>query len=1756
MQVKKIKFMAIVAMVMFLISSPVFTSLAYANESKALSAEDVLGVKIPSSWGIIRDSYNSGTDKLIVNIQDAHCDSVAQENISKILDRLASDYRLRVVALEGASGRVKNPVLSFFPQENVKKEVSMYLVREGKLTGAEYIAITSDHGLKLYGVEDIRLYMDNLEAFQQSQPFKKEAKGYFAFLKQSLDKLKPYVYNDGLTEYDELESKYSRRRISFDEYVVDLFHLMQRHGLNKIEYPTFSELQKTVELEAKVDFQKADAERTGLITELAQVIVDKKDISALVEKSLNFKKGIISAGAFASYLKDLAFKIKLSMVDYPNFSAYEEYITKYEEVANESLFKELKQIKTDLKNVLYTDVDQRQLDVLYKNLDALVKLVDLKMVNEDIEYFFENRAQIKAEEFRKFIEPLAYKHKLSIKFPIKISYLDTYVPSWAKFYELADMRDIAFIEKTLKYMDIDDEDYAALITGGFHTEQLTKILKSRKISYLVITPRASANGDNAYLNIMQGGQTRLERFLTQLQSTLGIFVDIDQGDLEQSSLSDAQLTDLQSKKQGKLELQVASAATFMAVNVIAGSDNADGVDWVNVRTEVKAAMNTSLENAGISSEQSEHLGGIVDNVITSLQTQEQNGALQSSEGVITIDFGSDKVLVYNKGGAEGNKIAFVDRSNVKKTLAGGLTIDAGSPVALNLAQASEETTIADMLFSKMESSNMSFSDKVTVGTALNEASVMLISGAESKSDVLNALKVKLADAGLSENDINSFIASVVVADTNMASNPVVVQAAKQIAAATGLDSSDTALMSTLQTGIANIISSDAGTKQKAVSQLANEINVDADSLSTAIDAEVTVASLATNPVVAQAAKQVAVSIGLDAENSGLISTMQTGIARVMSSPADTKQDAVSQLANEINVDADSLGTSIDTEIMVASLSMNPVIVQSAKQVATKSGLDITDIGVMSTLQTGIARVMSAPAGTKQEAVTQLANEINVNEDTLGSIINTEVSTATLATSSTTVEVAKQLARYLGITDPEVIANVMPVLQSGIASVMMASTPEVKADVIANLASNINDAAQSNITNQSSLGRLVDVHVGNVSLASNSITSQVSEQVAQDLGLDPDVMPIVQTGVAEFMAAGTTSAKAKVADKVIAQINDMTGVTVSDSDTLVNLIDNKINSANLALNPVTVDAAANLASELGVSESQMTEVMPVLQTGVANIMLAAPQSKASATESLAQSISDELSGSVDTDVLGNEVALQINTANMAANPTTVMATDMIAEDIGISDNQKAEMLPMIQTGIAQIMSANTPEAKTVAMDNLVSVLGARPEVTKTKAQLKETIDSSIAAASVTVTAESELPAQINTAELSATADNFQGQLISEAGLTPEVVAKVKQNLAQQLNVGAHEGFLLTGENMPQEIETAIKDAGFTGDVKVKISSSRKGQVLEDSKMKVTVLRTEDNSANVTITFDNFEDKSKNEIISMRSSMENEGVGLLTTEGSEMLGVYSEAISPSVSVATQKVEKTAFSEKLKEMQSQVKFVAIDSTFFVSVEGESITEDGIKARLGGLISQECISQVTKGKTTKFMIMENDTLSVKNESGDQVNVDLYSLVIQLGYSPNDFIVVDSNAAGSIKNSDNPLPVTNGVVMAMAEKIAGQGNARVHFLAPEAKAGQLATFQKMEGNEDKVTFSLFSQDMGSNQIRNGDAFIADALKVMIVGSKEMSTGDRKALAGAILATINIDMTQDKVESLLGETFESTSMAKTINLKKDVELFIAAETWA
>ncbi|MBU1043414.1 MAG: hypothetical protein KJ915_03325, partial [Candidatus Omnitrophica bacterium] len=683
------------------------------------SIEQLLRLEIPSNWGIVKDSYNSGNNKLVINIQDAHCDFEAQKNIANILNRLATNFNLKIIGLEGAAGKVENPLLSNFPEKKVRENVSLYLVRQGKLTGAEYFAVNTDHDINLYGVEDLRLYMDNLAAFQQSQPFKTEARQYFSAIKNSLDVLKPSIYNNDLKKLDILGNDYDLKRISFDKYATELYKIVEESGLRKVNYPTFYELQNAISLELKVDFQKADIERMQLITALTQMIDDKDTISKLIGDSLNFKKGMLSAGEFANSLKDLAFDLKLNMGAYPNFNAYADYITKYEQVANEKLFLEIKEITKSLKKVFYTDDDQKQLDVLYQHLDVLVKLVELKMVNEDIVYFFKNRSKINSESFISFIEPQAYKHKAIVSLPAKISNIDVYISDWAKFYELADTRDAAFIEKTLDQMNAENVECAALITGGFHTKQLARLLKEKKVSYIVIAPKASVNDANPYFNIMRGGKSEIETFVSAMQSTLGVFRGADQESLDKVSPS-AQTT---LKAMANTEDQVTTLALAVETFGAIAADS-PGLNDKQIQAKVVEIFAT-MEQAGTDIDME-----FIKPLISQMTMQGDSVVVKST------DKNSSAMLVFN---------------SKEPNIADQITAVSGTGVKL-LATA-PTTSSASSKTEKTEAAGLKIAN-VGVNTA---------SAKDVLSAVLNTSAAKNSEAGL-EPVQAAFIVEAVVSD--------------------------------------------------------------------------------------------------------------------------------------------------------------------------------------------------------------------------------------------------------------------------------------------------------------------------------------------------------------------------------------------------------------------------------------------------------------------------------------------------------------------------------------------------------------------------------------------------------------------------------------------------------------------------------------------------------------------------------------------------------------------------------------------------------------------------------------------------------------------------------------------------------------------------------------------------------------------------------------------------------------------------------
>ncbi|MFA6143076.1 MAG: hypothetical protein WC738_07285, partial [Candidatus Omnitrophota bacterium] len=71
------------------------------------------------------------------------------------------------------------------------------------------------------------------------------------------------------------------------------------------------------------------------------------------------------------------------------------------------------------------------------------------------------------------------------------------------FYRTAEARNQAILRNTIKRMDAEGTEVAALITGGYHTKGISDLLKQKQTSYLVILPKFdSSKGTRPYVAIL------------------------------------------------------------------------------------------------------------------------------------------------------------------------------------------------------------------------------------------------------------------------------------------------------------------------------------------------------------------------------------------------------------------------------------------------------------------------------------------------------------------------------------------------------------------------------------------------------------------------------------------------------------------------------------------------------------------------------------------------------------------------------------------------------------------------------------------------------------------------------------------------------------------------------------------------------------------------------------------------------------------------------------------------------------------------------------------------------------------------------------------------------------------------------------------------------------------------------------------------------------------------------------------------------
>jgi len=492
------------------------------NEESALAQPQSItqtgpALLLPPALGTVKEIHNGNSDKVVFYIQDAHCNFEAQKNISDIIEKLVKEKKLKLVALEGSTGYIDTAIFTSFPDEKVRKEVSTYFMRKGRINGAEFYAINSKEkeNVILCGIENKDYYAENLNAYRSIIPKKELVNKAARELQGILEELKKYIYSAELVEFDRTVKAHNRDEMEFALFCKFLDSKCIAYKVDIAKFNNFSNLIKTMKLEEKIDFNKTENERKEIITALVSKDNKEKN-SEIFQKSLLFKIGHIEPVEFYAFLLDTAKKNRIDTAKFENLNLYYTYLVEYKKIDTFSLFNEIYAIEELAKESLFTSEPQRKLDILDKNIKIFIGMLDISLSKKEVEYFFKNKDTFAASEFVSFIETQCANYGIQFAINENIYIMDEMLPSFEIFYTMADKRDDEMVKNLSNKMLENSVNRAVLLTGGYHTDNITAMLRNAGISYIIIAPTiTNPDAPNPYLEIISGKKNTLEEALVE-----------------------------------------------------------------------------------------------------------------------------------------------------------------------------------------------------------------------------------------------------------------------------------------------------------------------------------------------------------------------------------------------------------------------------------------------------------------------------------------------------------------------------------------------------------------------------------------------------------------------------------------------------------------------------------------------------------------------------------------------------------------------------------------------------------------------------------------------------------------------------------------------------------------------------------------------------------------------------------------------------------------------------------------------------------------------------------------------------------------------------------------------------------------------------------------------------------------------------------------------------------------------------------------
>ena len=490
------------------------SSLMLVLTASWLWAESNTDIRVNRSYGrVVSSEHNEKSDLHIIHIQDAHCNVEAQMNIVNLIDDMVKNYGVKIVGVEGASGKFDTGRIATFPDKEVLQQVTEYFLNSGKISGSEYFSINYDQPDILLGIEDNDLYLQNYEKFMKSLEVRNAAIEYFQTIDGDLKLIQEKCASSEIWEFNQQVSQTHEVEKDFTAYCTLLHDCSVKNNVSLEAYPNFVKLIETLNLENKIDFDLINTEKAALLDALSEVLV-KDELARLLQNNLYFRINRITPGEYYSYLTEVGEAQGIDFSQYPNFSAYTAYLSTYDSIDQKALFIECDDLQADVRQAMCVTDDDNEICALIESAQLWEKYTTLQLSTADLEKF-KQQSGMTIEEFDRKMD--SYCKRLSLPCSENTALIQTISDGMNmldSFYQLAKQRDEALANQLLAEMDLEGINTAILIAGGFHTQGIVKQLEDLGVSYDVVIPEITKEQEhNPYYSLMANIRTPFEEVL-------------------------------------------------------------------------------------------------------------------------------------------------------------------------------------------------------------------------------------------------------------------------------------------------------------------------------------------------------------------------------------------------------------------------------------------------------------------------------------------------------------------------------------------------------------------------------------------------------------------------------------------------------------------------------------------------------------------------------------------------------------------------------------------------------------------------------------------------------------------------------------------------------------------------------------------------------------------------------------------------------------------------------------------------------------------------------------------------------------------------------------------------------------------------------------------------------------------------------------------------------------------------------------------